>query len=66
MGAFESLSQSVVTLPLLLASLVATTLTCERLWFWNRISKRQQKLVRAVLESYAQQPQAAIARLTAA
>lgn len=63
MGAFESLSQSVVALPLLLASLMATTLICERLWFWNRISKRQQKLVRTVLESYAQQPQAAIARL---
>ena len=63
MGAFESLSQSVVALPLLLASLIATTLICERLWVWNRISKRQQKLVRAVLESYVQQPQAAIARL---
>ncbi|MDB9527101.1 MotA/TolQ/ExbB proton channel family protein [Oscillatoria sp. CS-180] len=54
---------SLVTLLLLATSLVGMTLIFERLWFWNRISKRQKKLVRAVLDSYEQQPQAALSKL---
>jgi biopolymer transport protein ExbB len=63
MGATDSLVGSWVALPLLLTSLTAMTLIFERLWFWNRISRRQQKLVRTVLENYAQQPQAVITKL---
>ena len=63
MGAINSLTSSLVALPLLLTSLVAMTLIFERLWFWQRIWQRQQRLIRSVLESYGQQPQAAIAKL---
>lgn len=54
---------SLVAFPLLLTSLTSTILIFERLWFWNRISSRQKKLVRAVLESYGQNPQAILAKL---
>lgn len=57
------LTESFVALPLLLASLVSTTLIFERLWFWNRISRRQKPLVRVVLENYSHNPQAALLKL---
>lgn len=63
MGVIDSLLGSLVALPLLLASLVSMTLIFERLWFWNRISKRQKQLVRSVFDSYSQQPQAVISKL---
>lgn len=63
MGAIANLAQSWVALPLLITSLIAMTLTFERLWFWHRISRQQKKLVREVLESYSQQPQAAVTKL---
>jgi len=52
-----------VTLPLLLTSLTATILILERLWFWNRISRRQRPLVRVVLDKYSQTPQTALSKL---
>jgi biopolymer transport protein ExbB len=63
MGATASLMASLVALPLLLTSLIATTLIFERLWFWNRITKRQKKLARTVLENYSQNPPSALAQL---
>lgn len=63
MGGLGSFTSSWVMVPLLITSLVTMTLIFERLWFWNRISKGQKKLVRSVLDSYRQQPQAAIAKL---
>lgn len=63
MEAAESLTSSWVTLPLLATSLVAMTLIFERLWFWQRISQRQQKIARMVLESYPQQSQTVITQL---
>jgi len=62
-GATNSLIGSWVTIPLLATSLVAMTLIFERLWFWRRMAKRQRKLVRTVLETYAQQPQTAVTQL---
>lgn len=59
----DSLVGSWVAIPLLATSLVAMTLIFERLWFWQRISQRQQQLARTVLESYAHQPQTALAQL---
>lgn len=63
MGQILSLAGSWVALPLLATSLVAMTLIFERLWFWRRILKRQQQVVKTVLESYSQQPQSALAKL---
>lgn len=63
MGGLGSLTSSWVMVPLLITSLVTMTLIFERLWFWHRISKGQEKLVRSILDSYRQQPQAAIAKL---
>lgn len=63
MGATDSLMGSLVTVPLLLTSLVSTILIFERLWFWNRITRRQRSLVSNVLGIYAQQPQQALAKL---
>lgn len=63
MGAMGSLMGSLVALPLLVTSLLSTTLILERLWFWNRISRRQRSLVRTVLESYGNNPQAALLKL---
>lgn len=57
------LGGSFVALPLLLASLISTTLIFERLWFWNRMSRRQKPLVRAVLENYSHNPQVALLKL---
>jgi biopolymer transport protein ExbB len=63
MGATESLISSWVAWPLLLTSFVAMTLIFERLWFWHRILQRQKTLVNSVLETYSQQPQAAVSKL---
>ncbi|MEM9008485.1 MAG: MotA/TolQ/ExbB proton channel family protein [Cyanobacteria bacterium P01_F01_bin.86] len=63
MGATDSLMGSLVTVPLLLTSLVSTILIFERVWFWNRITRRQRSLISNVLGIYAQQPQQALAKL---
>lgn len=53
----NTLLNSWVVIPLFATSLVAMTLIFERLWFWQRISKRQRQLARTVLETYPQQSQ---------
>ncbi|HEY9888359.1 MAG TPA: MotA/TolQ/ExbB proton channel family protein [Candidatus Obscuribacterales bacterium] len=63
MGIINDLFGSVVALPLFITSVVAMLLIFERLWFWRHLAKRQQPLVRDVLDCYGQQPQAAIAKL---
>jgi biopolymer transport protein ExbB len=45
----------VVMYPLLLASVLVITLAIERLIFWARICKRQQLLIRTVLDLYQNQ-----------
>lgn len=52
-----------VMIPLLGVSLVATTLIGERLWFWGRLLRRQEPLIRSVLARYDQSPPAALAQL---
>lgn len=49
--------------PLLLASILVVTLAIERLYFWLKIGRRQQKLIRTVLELYQQQSPLVIDRL---
>lgn len=63
MGVENGLTGSLVTLPLLLASLISTVLIFERLWFWHRLSRRQGSIVRSVLESYSQNADAALSKL---
>lgn len=63
MGMIGGLLGSLVALPLLVTSLTSMVLIFERLWFWNRVARRQRSLVRAVLESYSHQPQKALAKL---
>jgi biopolymer transport protein ExbB len=45
----------VVMYPLLLASIIVVTLAIERLIFWSKIGKRQQPLIRTVLDLYQNQ-----------
>ena len=59
----DSLMGSLVVLPLLVTSLTSMILVFERLWFWNRISRRQRSLVRTVLDNYNNQPQKALSQL---
>lgn len=63
MGGTDSLMGGLVVLPLLVTSLTSMILIFERLWFWHRISRRQQLLVRAVLDNYSSQPQTALSKL---
>ena len=44
-----------VMYPLLLASILVVTLAIERLIFWVKIGKRQQSLIRTVLDLYQNQ-----------
>lgn len=53
----------IVMVPLLVLSLITTTLILERLWFWGRVLRRQTVIVKAALDSYEQNPQAALAKL---
>ncbi|MGD1859333.1 MAG: MotA/TolQ/ExbB proton channel family protein [Leptolyngbyaceae cyanobacterium] len=61
--ALASLASSWVVLPLLATSLMATILIFERLWFWRRIFRRQEKIARTVLENYPQQSQTVLTQL---
>ncbi|MEO1294307.1 MAG: MotA/TolQ/ExbB proton channel family protein [Cyanobacteria bacterium J06636_16] len=68
MTVMVGLLRSFVALPLLAISLIATSLTAtvlifERLWFWNRIMRRQRSLVSMILEIYSQQPQKVLSKL---
>jgi biopolymer transport protein ExbB len=45
----------VVMYPLLFASILVITLAIERLYFWSKMGKRQQQLIRAVLDLYQNQ-----------
>ncbi|MBD0266671.1 MAG: MotA/TolQ/ExbB proton channel family protein [Cyanobacteria bacterium Co-bin8] len=53
----------IVMVPLLLFSLLATALVFERCWFWAKLLRQQQSVVRQLLENYSQNPSAALARL---
>lgn len=55
--------ESWVTLPLLAVSFVAVVLIFERLWFWQRLARKQRSLVRSVLDDYGRSPQKAVLRL---
>ena len=46
--------------PLLFASILVVTLAIERLYFWFKIGRRQQKLIRTVLDLYQQHSTLAI------
>jgi biopolymer transport protein ExbB len=50
--------------PLLFASILVVTFAIERIYFWFRIGRRQQRLIRTVLDLYQQQPDKAIEKLT--
>jgi biopolymer transport protein ExbB len=54
----------VVLWPLLAFSILAVALILERLIFWGRVYKRQDRIVRQVLNLYKHNPQAAVALLT--
>jgi biopolymer transport protein ExbB len=53
----------IVMYPLLLFSIVVITLAIERLYFWFKIGRRQQPLIRTVLDLYQQQSPLVIDRL---
>lgn len=42
----------IVSLPILACSLVSLTLIGERVWFWQKLSRRQGRLAREVLKTY--------------
>ncbi|EFA73378.1 MotA/TolQ/ExbB proton channel [Raphidiopsis brookii D9] len=44
----------VVMWPLLLSSIIAVGLIIERIWFWSKITKREEKVVKYVLNLYRQ------------
>jgi biopolymer transport protein ExbB len=56
-------SGGVVMYPLLGFSILAVALIMERIRFWVRIGKRQDRFVREVLELYKRSPRAAILKL---
>jgi biopolymer transport protein ExbB len=53
----------IVMYPLLFASILIVTLAIERLYFWFKIGRRQQPLIRTVLELYQHQSPLVIDRL---
>jgi biopolymer transport protein ExbB len=53
----------IVMYPLLLASILVVTLAIERLYFWFKIGRRQQPLIRTVLELYQHRSPLVIDRL---
>lgn len=55
--------ESIVTFPLLFASLISTVLIFERLWFWTQIRRKQPSLIRVVFDSYRQDHQKALLKL---
>lgn len=57
------LAGGVVMLPLLAFSLLAIALILERITFWQRVTKRQQRIMRDVLKIYPYDAQAAFLKL---
>lgn len=57
------LAGGVVMWPLLLFSLLSTTLILERGYFWMQLYREQDRFIQQVLATYSTQPQAAIASL---
>lgn len=53
----------VVMVPLLVFSLLAIALILERILFWQRVTKRQNRVVRDVLNLYPYDPQSAFLKL---
>ncbi|MBO0351296.1 MotA/TolQ/ExbB proton channel family protein [Phormidium pseudopriestleyi FRX01] len=53
----------IVSVPLLIASIVALALIVERLFFWFRVNRRQGRMVREVLQLYRQEPDLAMKKL---
>ncbi len=49
--------------PLLFASIIVVTLAIERVYFWVKIGRRQQPLIRTILDLYQQQSPLVIDRL---
>ncbi len=56
-------SGGVVMWPLLVFSILSTTLIFERGWFWLQLSQQQERFILQVLDLYSRQPQDAIACL---
>jgi biopolymer transport protein ExbB len=56
-------SGGIVMYPLLLASILVVTLAIERLYFWFKIGRRQQPLIRTVLDLYQNQSPLVIEKL---
>lgn len=57
------IAAGIVAIPLLLFSIVAIALIVERVVFWVRIKRRQEKVVREVLELYREDSSLAIEKL---
>ncbi|MCT7967994.1 MotA/TolQ/ExbB proton channel family protein [Laspinema sp. D1] len=53
----------IVSVPLLIASILALALIAERLFFWFRVNRRQGRMVREVLQLYRQDPDLAMKKL---
>ncbi|MBW4544148.1 MAG: MotA/TolQ/ExbB proton channel family protein [Symplocastrum torsivum CPER-KK1] len=62
LGNFFTLG-GVVMWPLLAFSILAIALILERIIFWQRVTKRQNKVIREVLKLYQYDPQAALVKL---
>lgn len=52
-----------VAWPLLIASIVSLALIAERLFFWFRVTRRQRRVVREVLQLYRKEPEVAVKKL---
>lgn len=57
------ISAGVVAIPLLAFSIVAIALIVERIVFWYRINRRQEKVIKETLASYREDPALAIGKL---
>ncbi|WP_254564833.1 MotA/TolQ/ExbB proton channel family protein [Oscillatoria sp. HE19RPO] len=53
----------IVSVPLLIASILALALIAERLFFWFRVNRRQGRMIREVLQLYRQDPDLAMKKL---
>ncbi|AFY83325.1 MotA/TolQ/ExbB proton channel family protein [Oscillatoria acuminata] len=53
----------IVSVPLLIASIIALALIAERLFFWFRVNRRQGRMIREVLQLYRQDPDLAMKKL---
>jgi biopolymer transport protein ExbB len=57
------MAAGIVAIPLLLFSIVAIALIVERVVFWYRINRRQEKVVQESLALYREDPSLAVAKL---